>query len=361
MTTAVCQQCGQQHTAGPWCEHAQALHGAAVEAAIRPGATMAPSAPVVLEGPPAPPNLLPSGARAKHTPVPYLGPDPMPSRRYGLAVQIVTAAAATVAAAQSYTFYTRMKVDQQIVRGEVLTTDTWESKGTLLAAVGGLRSLLVVAAVICGFLWRRSRRPKDARVHYGEAFVELPLTWIVPAWLRFAPAVLISVGVMASVTAVPADPTLITFQDQVELDRASAIGTAAWALAWATLACWPLVSERTHLLRRAWSGWYRERPGSVPFVAPVADRPTSIGQPAGLGWVLRTAGLVLLAMVGVIGTVSAAASLGSDPGPAAIALVLLLPLDIVLIQTFARRWRSRSPAPSPAGTPEVPTGTVTWF
>lgn len=375
---ATCERCGQVHTAGPWCENAQALHAAAVEATLGPGGVpMLPRAPVVLDGPAAPAALLPPGARRKHTPVPYLGPDPMPSRRLGIVVQVLTSFAAIVAGGQAMVLYSRMRIDERIARGDVLTTDTWEAKTTLLGGVGLARLAFVVAAAVAGLLWRRARRPKDVQVHYGEAYIELPLTWIVPLWVRLAPAVLVGLGVLVSGTVRPADPTRITFADQAALDRVACFQLVCWAVAFATLAYWPLLSERTHLLRRAWSEWYRERPGSVPYVPPVADRPTDVGRPEGIGWVLRTAGLVLLLMVGVIGVIAAVASLRSDPLPALLTLVVLGTLDVLVVQAFLRRRVPTAavasstdhlpppppppPLTPPPSAPSVPPGAVTRF
>lgn len=368
---ATCERCGQVHTAGPWCENAQALHAAAVEANFGPGGVpTVPPAPVVLNGPSAPDTLLASGASAKHTPVPYLGPDPMPSRRYGVAVQILTAVAAVTAAAQAIVLYGRMRLAERVAGGDVVVAATWSSKDALLGGLGALRLLFVVAAIVAGVLWRRSRRPNDLLVHYGEAYVELPLTWIVPVWLRFAPAVLFSAGFLAGATAQPDDPLFRTFAEQAAMDRAACFGAVCWAIAWASLACWPVISERTHVLRRAWSEWYRERPGSVPYVAPVADRPNDVGRPAGIGWVLRTAGLVLLLIVGVIGTLSAASALFSDTGPAVLVLAVLVPVDVLVVQAFVRRRRraaaaASATAPTSIAAPEAPApepaGTVTWF
>lgn len=391
----VCERCGQQHSAGPWCEQAQALHGEAVRAAQASGAPKAPTAPVVLNGPPAPAGLLPPGAAQKHQPVPYLGNDPMPSARYGTAMQIVTAAAATVAVAQAMVLHTRGRISQRIASGDLASSDAWTGKTNLLVGLGLFRAALVVGALVTGWLWRRSRRPKDLLIHGGEAHVELPLTWIVPTWLRYLPGGLIFVGVAVGVAVMP-DPTMqLDYEQAAAADRAGMIGALCWAAAWSTLAYWPVISERTYAVRLAWSAWYRERPGSVPFVMPVADRPSTIGTPAGGAWVLRTAGLVVLSLVGFIGTLSAVSSLVSDTVPAFITLVLLVPLDIVLVRTFLRRLQTPStppvgvapamPAPPPGALPgpygapvpysppgvPAPTGappatsapgsTVTWF
>ena len=88
-------------------------------------------------------------------------------------------------------------------------------------------------------------------IHGGEAHVELPLTWIVPTWLRYLPGGLILFGVLVGISAMP-DPSLkVSYEQAAAADRAGMIGALCWAAAWATLAYWPVISERTFALRLA--------------------------------------------------------------------------------------------------------------
>jgi hypothetical protein len=235
--------------------------------------------------------------KADRLPAPYLGPEPVPSQSFGIVYQVLCGLAAAVFLARGVLYLERWSAAQSAAELSppfALAGVRGGSTG-LLALVESATFAVVVLAIVGSFVWRRNRRPKDALAAYGEAGVEMPLGWVLPMWLRVVTGVAVIGGAFGIAKgAVRPDMFLA---DLPGARLSAAVGSLGWAIAWLLTAAWPVFANRAQDRRSAWSTWYRQRPGSVPFVEPVKGEDTDIGEPEGAGWVLRTAGLVVSGLV----------------------------------------------------------------
>jgi hypothetical protein len=298
-----------------------------------------------LVGPEPPAGML-VHSRSHREPVPYLGPEPVPSRTFGVARQVLCAVLVAAYVVQGFMYLDLAREHEALADTVPFWTPVGDLvlEGPLLATLRLLTIPLVIVGIIAQVLWARARRPKEELRAYGEAGVEMPLGWVVPLWLRFFPVVCVVVGRLAFVSRI--DQTT-TVSDLAGLDRGLAVACFAWAFLWLSAMAWPARADAAQDLRSEWSAWYRERPGSVPYVEPVKGEDTEIGQPEGGLWVVTTAGLLIGLPFGAL-SILAGAGLSSD-GEAAWGLfwlVLGVAVEVLVIRAFVRRHRRRKAVPS---------------
>ncbi len=197
----------------------------------------------------------------------------------------------------------------------------------------------LIAAAAVDLAWRAKRRPKAVLQAHGEAFVEATITRVVPMWLRATSIVLVgvAVGIGAFGSTNPASTSQLSAWAATR-----GLSALIWAMAWGSLILWVTMSER-HLDKRMGKA---ADPTlaiySVPYVEPEAEN-GNIGQPAGAGWLFRTAGLIIAGLFSslvLIGSVSMLPS-GKDTIAALIGLVISGVVLSAVSWAFVRRWKVR--------------------
>lgn len=157
--------------------------------------------------------------------------------------------------------------------------------------------------------------PESPSEGAGEAYVEFPIIWIMPVWLRVTWVVLGS-GTFAASTAGRTSSTS-ALSDLPHLRQMVALSNLLLALLWGSMIAMVVIANRSHDRRVAWSAPYRASPGQVPFFTPLS-RTAAFGASArgprssatGFGWLLRTSGLILLVVFGVGTIIGGAAGVG---------------------------------------------------
>jgi hypothetical protein len=302
------------------------------------GVTITPDAPT---GPSAPSGIVDERLRSKLTP--YLGPDPVPSRQLATSFQILSGIGAALWVARAVLFYVQSNREPNVVVDGFAGTVRIEGANAAALGVTGLIGFaLVVALIAVDLLWRRQRRPKDVLQAYGEAYVELPMIWVFPMRYRLLSGAGVGLALLAGANSSLNDGAMFTdLADIQDAYRWSAVSAIGWAVLWATGVALPWLADRSHQRRLEWSAWYRDRPGTVGFVTPVRDN--DIGDPAGAGWILRTAGLVLLALTGIILVFAGLEASGEGDTGAALICLLLAALSLgIVIRAFVRRRTPRN-------------------
>jgi hypothetical protein len=172
-----------------------------------------------------------------------------------------------------------------------------------LAALGGVTLLVVAAVIVLDLVWRSQRRPKQRRNELGEAYVEFPLKWVTPLPLRLT---WVGCAVIGAFGMVSGEVNRMTPASDYPSHRMLlAVGNVGWFGVWISIVAWVALTNHAHARRVAASAPYRADPSAVPFFPPVAGMgifETGRGarsSAGGIGWVLRTSGLILLAFIGV--------------------------------------------------------------
>jgi hypothetical protein len=253
--------------------------------------------PEMPTGPPPPSGIVDDRLLDKVTP--YLGPDPVSSRQLGMAFRVLSFCGAALWVVRALLLYAQASSEPVVEMTGFGTGTVKGANAELLAVLNMVGVGMVVALIVVDLLWRKERRPKDVLQTYGEAYVELPMIWVFPMRYRLVLGAGVGLALVARMKGTITDATVVTDVGVLqEAYRWSAVSAIGWAVVWGAGAALPWLADRSHDRRLAWSTWYRERPGTVGFVAPVRDN--DIGEPAGFGWILRTAGLVLAAFLGLI-------------------------------------------------------------
>jgi hypothetical protein len=257
----------------------------------------APIEPVTFDDPPPPPDLVVGQGRRGRRPVPYLGEDPAPSRSMGLALQLTCVGAAVTWLLRALVHLQQWRQDQNLVEDAQLGvpfTVQPESGTDLAPLLVTLSWWAIAGAVVCDLVWRRSRRPNQIRTARGEAHVELPLSWLVPRWFPVLVAAAVAVGALGMSQGTVDGQTLV---NEIPTARLwSVVGSVGWVVVWALVALLPRFANRAQARRVEWSAPYRERPETVPYLPPLKGEGDQLLE-EGFGWVLRTGGLVVGAMV----------------------------------------------------------------
>ena len=299
--------------------------------------TLTPDAPT---GPAAPAGIVDERLRDKLTP--YLGPDPVSSRQLGTAFRILSMVGAAVWLLRAVVSYAQADLEPELVVSSTGLITVQGAHAELLGLLSLVVFPLVVALIAVDLLWRRERRPKERLQARGEAYVELPMIWVFPMRYRLVLGAGVALAVLAGMKSQLTDVTILTDPTAIqEAYRWSAVSAIGWAVLWATGAALPWMADRAHDRRLEWSAWYRDRPETVGYVLPVRDN--DIGEPAGFGWILRTAGLVLLGFLGLIFLAAGMEILGEgDTAAAAFWLFLAAMSEVVVIRAFVRRRKPQS-------------------
>jgi hypothetical protein len=113
-----------------------------------------------------------------------------------------------------------------------------------------------------------------------------------------------------------------------------------WAAFWTMVAMRPLVADQAHRRRAEWSLWYREHPTARPAPAP---EPSPKGEPATLGWALRTMPLALVFVGSMTVTIAGVSELlvGQYGRQGLPWLLASLVVDGLVLWAFRRQYRRR--------------------
>ncbi len=233
--------------------------------------------------------------------IPYLGPEPTPSRLSGFAFLGACGASALLFVIRAGLYLHLGALEQNFLdhRSQALLADA-DSAAHLVSSMAPIILLSIGLAIILDLVWRLQRRPKHARTELGEAYVEFPMKWVTPVGIRVAWVGLAVAGMLASSAGSIHRTTLAA--DYPQHRQMLALGNLAWAGFWVALGVWVLIVNRSHARRMAFSGPYRADPSQVPFFPAVAGAvmlDTSESS-SGLGWVVRTAGLAVAFIVGLV-------------------------------------------------------------
>jgi hypothetical protein len=242
--------------------------------------------------------------------VPFLG-DPHASQTMGKVVQVAAGLLVAFHAIRAGLWaYFSVLTGNQVGQTFVVGSDRLVSVGRIIDATTVLFWPTLIAAVVVDAMWRRKRRPKDLLRTHGEAYVEATMTRVVPVAYRAGSLILVGAAVGVGVIS---NPARVRPTEVAGYAIGRSLASVLWALSWATLIVWVIASEH-HLARRLAKAADPNLAGfSVPYVEPEVEQ-TTIGEPAGVGWILRTAGLVMVGMFALliaIGSISMVAS-GKD-------------------------------------------------
>jgi hypothetical protein len=277
--------------------------------------------------------------------IPYLGQDPPPSRPVGTALKYVGVAGAVLRAALALNHFHRAVIAREVLDhgGSAELQRKWSANSDLIHALDQLALLSLVVVVILEIVWRERRRPASVRRSMGEAYVESPLRWVVPGGVRVLlclpalPAILLRSGGVIDDTTTP-------FAELPHRLTLLGAASACWALLWLAQTAWVFLSDRALDRRIVATGGTRVVPTGVPSFPPVPERDGPIVTSDGIGWVFRTAGLVVGGTVALVVTLGGVGELLHGSPMAVVWLALGLVGDVLVVRTFARRVRSRGPA-----------------
>ncbi len=229
-----------------------------------PIASVGPGAPVTPTGPP---RWVGDSEQARLT-IPYLGPDPAPSRPVGTALQASAAAMVVLNLIRVGLYLWLAAVDRGLIAHQTHELFSEARTGHRVISILALVSLaLVVTFIALEIAWRSRRRPKLICADYGEAYVEFPTKWVTPRWLIGSWAALV-VGVFAVGHAGTVHAGTLLAQLPRHRDLAAVAGTLS-ALLWASFILWVALVNRSHDQRLARSTAYRADPTTVPYFPPV--------------------------------------------------------------------------------------------
>ena len=273
--------------------------------------------------------------------IPYLGPIPVPSRSLGSWVKFACVAGALVRLVTAWAHHHQAHLIHRLMdgdRSEDLRAALFQDDAHL-ARLNRAMVATMIAALALQVAWGYRRRPRARARQLGEAHVESPMRWIVPTWFHAGTIVLVVAAlVLRAIGDAPTDPTL---SDLAALRTFGAAASACWALAWLMSAGCVVLADRAFDRRLELSAPARLVPAAVPWFPPV-EEPTV--RPPDAGWILRTAGLVVLAGTAAVLTIAGVGGLAEGSTAAAGLLVLGLVGDVLAVRLFARRLPGRRPA-----------------
>jgi len=274
--------------------------------------------------------------------VPFLG-DPTASRSMGKAVQAVAAllVAYNLCRAVLWAYFSLLSSGAVRDGVSAASSNRIVSVGEAIDAMALLFWPTLIAGAVVDALWRRQRRPKHVLEAHGEAYVEATINRAVPAGVRAAAGVLVGAAILVGISA---SPSRVRPSEAAGFAASRSLTMVLWALGWGALIVFVVMSQR-HLARRvAKAADPNLAMFSVPYVEPEAERGTT-GEEAGVGWILRTAGLVLVGLFSFIVVLGAMFALpsGKDTAASLIALAIAGPILALVAWAFVRRWKRRAP------------------
>jgi hypothetical protein len=305
----------------------------------------APGGPGAAGAPPTPPTSRVD--TFEDSLVPFLG-DPESSKILGRLVQIFSGVLVLYNLVRFGQWLLFASAAQGILNGTGTTTPSQLLQlGQTIDTVALVFWPTLIAVAVIDIVWRRKRRPKEVLAAYGEAYVEATINRTVPVMLRVAMGV--SIGLALVTGFVSTSPTNLHPADVPGYATSRAASAVFWALAWLCEIGIVWASER-HLARRMAKAADPRLAGyTVPYVQPESDR-GAVGETAGVGWILRTAGLVLLLLVSGLLIIGAASELpsGKEPVTDLVFLAICVPIVVLVIRAFVRRVTRKTAATGPA-------------
>jgi len=202
--------------------------------------------------------------------IPYLGPEPRPSKAIGRAFLLACVLDVVIHLSKAW-----MDLDQAGKDRDFLAHPTRAGSAALSSGAHTLSTMGKVAlggiavALVLDLVWRGQRRPARRRDQLGEAYVEHPSRWVTPIALRISWIVLAVTGFLLGANST-IRPTTAPEQYS-HLRELQALSSLAWAGFWLSLVLWIVLVNRSHARRMAFSGPYRADPSQVPFFPPVRD------------------------------------------------------------------------------------------
>ena len=290
------------------------------------------------------PRWTADAKQAKLT-IPYLGAEPPSSKPTGILLMIAASVSAGLLAVRAGLYLRQAGIDSDLF-GHPTTAilSQAQSGARLIDQVGLIVRLTIVVTLVLDLIWRAQRRPKQLRLDRGEAYVEFPMAWVTPMALRITWIALALGGLLASTAGSISDTT--RGADYPDHRHLQAVGSVAWAAFFVCIVVWVLLVNRSHERRMAFSGPYRADPSQVPFFPAVTgsglfglgggagsggSTSGSGSGPAsgsgGIGWLLRTVGLALLFVVGLVATLGGFSELLHGHAGA----LLLLPAGLAMV------------------------------
>ena len=237
-----------------------------------------PTPPPLLGAMPAttPPPVSADEARSGIGTIPYLGPEPPPSRQLGTFLRVALILGGLSALARAALYLQRASLDRRLASNptaDVVAAIRGNQDALALITIATL--LLAGAVVIVNILWRRQRRPKEILNAHGEAYVESPLRQITPASARVALAVAMFIFLIGLMNSNP--PTGTTVDHLAHYRDWSAVTMLALAGLWAFDYIVVVIADRHHDNRLRLSMAVRQRPETVPFIPPIKKGRTLSG------------------------------------------------------------------------------------
>ncbi|MGZ4683117.1 MAG: hypothetical protein ACXV8G_11720 [Acidimicrobiales bacterium] len=243
--------------------------------------------------------------------IPYLGPEPAPSRTAGRIFMLACMVEAALYLAKVTAYWSQAGMEQDFLDHPTrFTADELTSGSHLLSTLSTITLLGILLALGLDLAWRAQRRPGHTRNTRGEAYVEFPTKWVTPVVLRLRWVGLALGGLLlANAGSIHRSTLLADYPHHRQLQAAS---SAVWMAFWISLVVWVVIVNRSHTRRMAFSEPYRADPSQVPFFPPVAggifESRGTFGSAAtatspragatGIGWMLRTSGLIMLCFIG---------------------------------------------------------------
>jgi len=247
--------------------------------------------------------------------IPYLGPEPPPSKISGLALIGASGTGAVFFLIRAGLYLHLAALERTFLdRRTPSTLADVQSTTRLVSSLGSIVLLLVGLTLLVDLIWRYQRRPKKARTELGEAYVEFPLKWVTPVALR-AIWVGLALGSILLGQAGSIHPTTLA-ADYPGHRQMTALGSVGWAVLWVSLGVWVVLVNRSHARRLAFSLPYRADASQVPYFPSVAGavlletKRTGDRGASGIGWALRTAGLIMLCFIGTGALIGGWAEIG---------------------------------------------------
>jgi hypothetical protein len=301
----ICPKCASAVAEGvsvcPFCQRALPGAGSADAGPFRepPLDVAYPAYPMAPPGGPLGPPDVSGPARSRVDTfedglVPFLG-DPNASKLSGRLLQFAAGVLVLYNLVRAVLFTDAAILSQQVLDGTNTTTpETLIDLGHLIDTTTVVFWPSLVVVLVLDLVWRRSRRPKGVLQSHGEAYVEATLNRCTPVLARVGFALPCAIAVVVGLSSNSAHVRAADIPGNM---TARAVASFAWAIGWVGLIALVWFSER-HLARRvAKAADPMLAAYTVPYVEP--EPAGTIGESAGPAWIFRTAGLVLLGLVGL--------------------------------------------------------------
>ena len=205
--------------------------------------------------------------------IPYMGPDPSPSRSFGIAAMFVIAILAAASGVRALLYLQRASIDKRLAagRGSMAVASQLRSNASTIQNIGRFFWVGLLLAIVLDGQWRRRRRPQVELNARGEAFVESPLARSVPPQVAVFMVMLFLAGLVFTVSGFVSTSTPL--RDWASHRVRSAAGGGCIALGWGLWAARIAWADRSHRRRLAASAPWRMAPaGPVPFYPPESER-----------------------------------------------------------------------------------------